>query len=376
MKIFIDIGHPAHVHYFKNFIRLMEERRHSFFITARDKEVSFQLLNHYKIAYTSRGKGKKGFFGKLFYILKADIILIRKAMRVKPDLFLSFGSPYAAHAAWFTRKPHIAFDDTDKNPYEHFLYVPFTKTIFTPIVYKRDFGKKHLRFDGFMELCSTHPNYFIPAIKHTERLLNLSPGERFAVLRFVSWEASHDLGMSGMSREEKFELVKQLSLHTRVIISSESELPKQLAPYAYRIHPALMHDLLYRASLLVSESLTMSAEAAFLGTPSICVSVATAGTLDEEVRLKLIELFRTTEGVINRALEIIRDEKYKERFQAFSGKLVQEKVDVTALMTWAIENYPGSIGILKANSRFLDVFKEPDSLSLSSNLRKQTTVLT
>jgi predicted glycosyltransferase len=376
MKILIDIGHPAHVHYFKNFIRLMEERRHSIFIIARDKEVSFQLLDYYKFVYTSRGKGKKGVLGKLLYIIKADIILIKKALRVKPDLFLSFGSPYAAHAAWITRKPHIAFDDTDKNPFEHFLYVPFTKTILTPSVYRRDFGEKHLRFDGFMELCSTHPNYFVPDLKCIESLLDLSPGERFAVLRFVSWEASHDLGMSGLTREEKFELVKQLSQHTRVIISSESELPKQLIPYAYRIHPAFMHDLLYRASLLVSESLTMSAEAAFLGTPSICVSMATAGTLDEEVRLKLIELHRTTEGVIDRALEIIQDKTYKERFQAFSARIVQEKVDVTALMTWVIENYPGSVSILKNNPRFLDVFKEPDSLSLSSRPRKQTTVFT
>ena len=28
MRILIDIGHPAHVHYFRNFVRAMEERGH------------------------------------------------------------------------------------------------------------------------------------------------------------------------------------------------------------------------------------------------------------------------------------------------------------------------------------------------------------
>ena len=59
MKIFIDIGHPAHVHYFRNFIKIMEKNGHHFLILARDKEITQELLNHYKIPYVSRGKGAK-----------------------------------------------------------------------------------------------------------------------------------------------------------------------------------------------------------------------------------------------------------------------------------------------------------------------------
>ena len=40
LKIFVDIGHPAHVHYFRNFIKLMQDKGHEFFVSARDKEVS------------------------------------------------------------------------------------------------------------------------------------------------------------------------------------------------------------------------------------------------------------------------------------------------------------------------------------------------
>lgn len=59
LNIFIDIGHPAHVHYFRNFIKVMENNRHRFFVSARDKEVTLSLLNHYQIKYTSMAKAEK-----------------------------------------------------------------------------------------------------------------------------------------------------------------------------------------------------------------------------------------------------------------------------------------------------------------------------
>ena len=57
MKIFVDIGHPAHVHYFKNLILNLKDKGHEFLITARKKDVSQELLDNYNIPYTSRGTG-------------------------------------------------------------------------------------------------------------------------------------------------------------------------------------------------------------------------------------------------------------------------------------------------------------------------------
>ena len=60
MKIFIDIGHPAHVHYFKNFIWIMQEKGHVVYISARNKEVALDLLDYYKIHYFNRIQVRKG----------------------------------------------------------------------------------------------------------------------------------------------------------------------------------------------------------------------------------------------------------------------------------------------------------------------------
>ena len=40
MKILIDIGHPAHVHLFKNLIGNLRKDGHEVIITARDKEIA------------------------------------------------------------------------------------------------------------------------------------------------------------------------------------------------------------------------------------------------------------------------------------------------------------------------------------------------
>ena len=349
MKIFIDIGHPAHVHYFKNFIWIMEGKGHTFTIVARDKEVVFDLLDFYGFKYLNRGEGKKGLLGKLLYTFSADFFILKKALKLKPDLFLSAGSAYAAHVAWLLRKPHIALDDTDHNSFQQMMYVPFTKAILTPEVFQKDFGKKHVRFNGFLELGSLHPKRYKSAKENIRQLLNISQNERFVILRFVSWNATHDRGLRGLSLEDKYLLVKELSKHATVIISSEAGLPDDLKKYLFSVHPALMHDVLKEASLLVSESLTMAAEAAFLGTPAICISTAQAGTLDEEVRLGLIELFRSSDGLVERAVNAIQEINLKETFKLKSQNVVMEKTDLTALVVWFVENFPESLNIMKKN---------------------------
>lgn len=37
MKILIDMGHPAHVHFWKNFIWEMEKQGHEFKVVVREK---------------------------------------------------------------------------------------------------------------------------------------------------------------------------------------------------------------------------------------------------------------------------------------------------------------------------------------------------
>ena len=208
-----------------------------------------------------------------------------------------------------------------------------------------------------MELCALYPGRVKAQPENISSILKDAPNNKYVILRFVSWQASHDIGLQGLSLEDKYLLVEKLSAYAKVIISSEEVLPDDLKQYAYKTHPAMMHDVLNGASLIVSESLTMAAEAAFLGTPSVCISTALAGTLDEEVRLGLIELFRTSDGIIQRSLEIVKDQSYKEQFKNKSREIIKSKIDVTAFMVWFIENYPESFDTMRKNPKYQLTFK-------------------
>jgi len=351
MKILIDIGHPAHVHYFKNFISIMTNRGHDFCVTARNKEVVFKLLEHYNINYITRGTGGKGLFKKLIYILKADFIIFKSAKHFKPDLFLSFGSPYAAHVAWLTRKPHIAFDDTDHAPFEHALYVPFTKCIITPIGYLKDFKKKHIRLNSYMELCSTHAHFFKPDISSLKKL-ELNENEKYVIIRLVSWNASHDINLKGISNDNLLKLIGILEKKFRIIITSESKLSPQLTKYQFNLSPELMHQALYFADLFIGESLTMSIEAITLGTPAFAITNAIAGVTNEQIKDGVLKKFENAEELIEEVKKTIEIADYKLNFKKKISPIISSKTNITDFMVWFVEKFPESFIKMKANPNF------------------------
>lgn len=359
-RILLDIGHPGHVHYFRNAIRLLEQRGHKVAVVARDKEVTFNLLNAYGIPYTSRGTGSKGLPGKLLYILKGDYYVIRAAHEFKPDLFLSFASPYAAQAAWILGKPHISFDDTEHARLGQMMYRPFTDTVVTPKAYRKNFGEKQVCFDGFIELCHLAPTYFQPNPEVLKEV-GLNAKERFILLRFVSWEASHDVGQQGLTFNQKIQLVNQLKSYGRIFISSEGKLPPELEPYRLKLAPHKIHHFLAYTSLYIGEGSTTASECALLGVPNILVNSLLSPNTRPGVHMELEqygvqELFETFDGVLEKALRLLKD-GVKAQWQLRRNKILDEKIDVTAFMVWLIENYPISINTMKSNPDFQYNFK-------------------
>jgi len=335
VKILIDIGHPAHVHYFRNFIKVMKEKKHQICVVSRDKEVSQILLDAYNIPYISRGKGGKGLLGKITYLFKANAIVFKESIKFKPDIFLSFASPYVAQVAWLLRKPHIAFTDTEHAKLGNLAFMPFSTTIVTPDSFEQDLGKKHIKFKGFMEQAYLDDKYFIPT--PVNDLLNLKDGEKYILLRFVSWGASHDIGHSGLNDKTKKELINELSKNYRVFISSEADLPQEFEKYKIKISPDRMHDVLANAELFIGEGATMASECAILGTPAIYVNSLNAGTLKVQEANGSIFGFRNSKGVIDKALALLNENSLKEEFIKRKNLLLQDSIDVTDFIVNIIE---------------------------------------
>lgn len=339
MKILIDIGHPAHVHYFRNIISILEDYGHSFCVVARDKEVTLQLLDYYRISYKRRGRGRNSLLGKFLYLVFADFKILYYSLKFKPDIFISFASPYAAHVACALKKPHIALTDTEHAKLGILSYAPFSQVIITPDVFLNSFKSKHIRFKGFFELCYLHPKYFKPSPAPLAQM-QLDVGSKFVLLRFVSWKASHDIGQSGMKLSTKQKVIELFANNNyRVLISSEQNLAPEFQKYQIGISPQQIHDILYYADFFIGESGTMATEAALLGTPSVYINSLDAGVFQEEVKYSLLYSFRNDENLLSTLQELIQIPDLKKKHKEKLVQLLNDKIDVTSFLSEYIHNY-------------------------------------
>jgi len=96
------------------------------------------------------------------------------------------------------------------------ILFPFTDVVCTPSCFELDLGYKGIKFNGYMELAYLHPKYFIDKSNFAEHLNFNKSGKNF-LLRFVSWEASHDWGKKGLDLATKLQLVEGLSKFGRVL---------------------------------------------------------------------------------------------------------------------------------------------------------------
>jgi len=345
MNILIDIGHPAHVHLFRHFAQEMKNKGHNVLFTCRDKEFEIKLLESFGFAYKSFGRKYKSVIGKIWGLIEFDIKEFIVGFIFKPDYLLSHGSIYAAHASFLLRKPHISFEDTF-NFEQIRLYEPFTDVIFTSDYDHPLKSNKVIKYAGYNELAYLHPNRFTPDISILKEL-GLAENEKYVIFRLVSWNASHDIGHTGLSHKNVIKTIWEFSKYAKVFISSESKLPPELEKYKISFPPHRMHDAIAFATLMYGESSTMSEEAAMLGVPSIYMfNSSTIYTLHLEKEYGLIYNLSESEEdqllAIEKGIELLQTPNLKEVWKAKKEKMLADKVDVTAFMVWFIENYPKS----------------------------------
>jgi uncharacterized protein len=340
MNILIDLSHPAHVHFFKHAARIWQERGHRIQFAARNKDVTFQLLDAYGYPYQGLSAIRKGISGLGFELLEHEWRLARLAVKFKADVMLNIGGTFIVHAGKLLGIPAVVFTDTEHAKLSNAITFPFADWICTPSCYTSNLGKKQVRYNGSHELAYLHPNYFTP----DSRILNeigIEREEKFFLVRFVTWGASHDIGQGGFSDEDKRELIFKLSRLGKVFITSEGQIPDEFESHKLPINPVKIHDLLSYCNLYIGEGATMAAEAAILGTPSIYVNTLTAGTIEELVnKYRLLHRFTEGSAAIEKAVEMANGDYHKSVHCERKRVYLNEKIDVTAWVVEFIEKIP------------------------------------
>lgn len=339
MKIYLDIGHPKHALFFIPIINRLQQKGHHFYITARNKDVTQTLLNNAGIKFFDRGDGANGFLRKLIYLFKIDSTTYHLVKRFDPDLCLSFGSPYAAQIAARLKCLHLCYDDTEMAKLERIAYLPFTDKFITPKSYKKFFGKKHIKIDTFSELAYLHPKRFKPDPAVLQKY-DLKQNEKYFILRFVSWKATHDWGHQGIGFKIKQTIIDTLNQKGRVFITSEDELPPKWGQYKLPCLEHEFHHLLAFSSFCIGESATVAAEAAVLGVPAIYYDEVGRCYTDElNKKYKLFQYTSKQEDILTLINNTLINNKLAVDNRKNHKKMIDDKVDPVDYIIRVIESY-------------------------------------
>ncbi len=333
MRVLFSVAHPAFVHMFKNIIFNLEKNGHKTKIIAIDKDRDLELLDKYSISYDLAASSTgKNIFEKAILFIWTTILHIIIGFKFKPDVLISGASPMTAITAFFLGKKHIIYEDTEISKFSLFFCKIFSYKIITSTSFLIDLGEKQIRLDTYKELFYLFPKYFKPDIS-VIKALGLDENSRFIVVRFVAWNASHDIGYKGLNNAYKFELLKELEKEARVFVSSEEQLPKEFEKYRINSPYEKIHHLLYYALLYIGEGATMASESAVLGTHALYINPFILGyTKEQEDKYQLLYNSPARDAifqnVLSKAKELLRNTNLWEAGKRKREILLKDKIDI------------------------------------------------
>jgi predicted glycosyltransferase len=267
--ILVDIGHPGHVHLFRNAILAWKAAGHHVVVSIRDRGLVSPLLTGYGIEHSVASQVKTSFLGLVYELLEHDWGVVSLALRHKVDVMVGT-SVCIAHAGVLLGKPAIIFNEDDK----HYLLAwallayPFASAIVTPFVLSDRKTPRYITHRSLHELAYLHPDHFTPDPGVLDEL-GVTSGERFFIVRFVALHAHHDFNHRGLDVGQRRRLLRFLEQFGRVFVSDEALPEEDCSSYRLPIHPSRIHHAMYFSTLLVGDSQTMAVEAAVLGTTAV-----------------------------------------------------------------------------------------------------------
>ncbi|MBE0673397.1 MAG: DUF354 domain-containing protein [Bacteroidales bacterium] len=349
MNILIDIGHPAHVHLFRNLYGELTVRGHNVTVTVKDLPSATRLLDLYGIPYIIIGTRGKSVAGKGLNQIIFDMKLVALAFRKRIDLALG-SSITIAHASRLSPMKSVVFDDDDDEVqplmtrYGH----PFAHALLSPESLR---GRRRradtIYHESFHELAYLHPSRFTPDASVLGEA-GLEEGEPYFIMRFSAFKAHHDTGISGISLADKLRLSEYLSARGKLFITTEGDIEPELARYRLSVASHRIHSLMSYATMLVGDSQTMTSEAAVLGVPALrCNSFAgrIAYLEEQEKRYGLTYAYTPDNfnAMFEKMKELLAMPSLGEEWQRRRQIMLNDKIDLTDFMVRFIENYPESI---------------------------------
>jgi hypothetical protein len=333
---------PAHVHLYKHAVDRLTGAGHDVLVLGRDYGCTEALLSFYDLPYEIYGKCGTQKLSLFRELPRHYLSIFRHVRRFEPDLIFGMGG-YAAHAGLFTQTPVILILDSEPTTLDTAISRPFARYLLTPSAFQKDLGSRHREFEGFKESAYLHPDVFQPRKDIRERL-GVGPEESYVMTRFNAFGSHHDIGQSGFTPDQRREFIERIAEHATVFVSDEGGTLnlENLPAREYDLHPALMHDALAEAHLLVADTQTMVTEAALLGTPAIrsnsFVGDSDMGNFQALEEAGLIDNVAAFDDVLDLALERVTSDGIVNKWDEKRRQFVAGTVNLTDVIVDIAEN--------------------------------------
>lgn len=350
MNIAFFIAHPSQYYLFKNCAEYLKQRHHVVLIYF-EKDVIKNLIESdpydvetFCIKTVSLGR----LIGSALKFIKKEVGLYKLVKKHNIQLLVGT-SIVIAHIAKITGAKSLIFteDDVEVTHLSAKLGYPFCDHIVSPIVCNLGkWKKKAIQYNGYQKLAYLNPDRF--HVQEDFKITGIDLNQRFFLLRFSSLSAHHDIGIGGISNNLAESIINILSSQGEIFISSERQLPPMFERYRLRMDPIHIHQILARAELLISDSQSMSVEAAMLGVPSIRFSdfagrISVLEELEHKYGLTYGIKTATPARLLEKVDELLCIPDLQTEYQKRRHNMLNEKIDVNCFMTQLIDNYPGSI---------------------------------
>lgn len=347
MKFAFYFGHPAQFLFVRETINQLHDRGHETLLLIKKKDVLETLIASSGMEYINvlPEERKNTRIATMQSLFKRNRKMFPILKKFNPDLLISSDASFA-HLGKIMGVPRITVleDDYDViKPLAQLTY-PFTSSILVPKVC--DVGKwteKKIGYDGYMKLGYLHPNVFTPDSRVPAKY---DMKGDFALIRLSQLSAYHDTKLSGISSDFLQKLINKLEdANIRPYLSAEGDIPEQFQSYKLKIDVLDMHHVLAHSKLLISDSQSMSVEAAMLGVPSLRYSDLSGkiSVLEElEKKYKLTFGFKNDNqlGLVHKLDSILNAPNFQEDFQQRRQVMLGDKIDVCSFMTDMFEQYP------------------------------------
>lgn len=327
MRLLIEAHHPAHIHFFKNMVRIWRERGDEVLLLGRDRDVMRRLLDAYdwipSQIVSSTGQNNRF---PLREMLLRQAGVARAVRRFQPDLVLSLMGSYT-QAARLLGVPNVIFTDSEFQSFNHRIAHPFATRIYTPRCFWKPLGPKQVRYAGYHELAFLHPSRFSPR----REVLKQLPSERpYVVVRTSAWNTLHDIGQSGLGSRFDALMSALLERYAVYLVPEGGQLDPRWEAHRLSVPPHDYHDVLAFAQLVITEGASTASEAACLGVPSVYVNTTRRGYLeDQQSRYGLVYNFTDPAAAQRKILELLKAPPAAEKLAEGRERLIGEHVDVT-----------------------------------------------